>query len=414
MIGLLITLVLFPVAGCVAGKRAFSEAFLVGVGAVGAALFIGGVLHVPFGVTLGLLMLIAVTRFVMRRAPHPRTIPLPPGEGGAERRVRGQFPRLATLATVIPLILLTFIASITPLTDFDGRAFWLLKAKALAHDRAIDGPFFQNREVWSPRNQYPLLIPLDAATIMSLAGDSDDHNVRFLYLGIFAALAFHLRNRVGPWCAALFVWIPQFAISDAGGALTAYNDIAVAAFVACAFFELMDGERPLMFGVWLAFLTLTKSEGLPLAIILAAIGAFTFRRRIAISFAPLAVAAIALTVWRSGIPHTDEEPFLSRLPLLPERLDRIVPAIGGVVRHAMNVNTWGIFWLAAIIAATLLAARREWRPAAMIVAVVAMYVVVYAISAWNTDHLIDQSVDRLLMHIAAPALFAISACVRSR
>ncbi|HKO01582.1 MAG TPA: hypothetical protein VJ032_07815 [Thermoanaerobaculia bacterium] len=80
----------------------------------------------------------------------------------------------------------------------------------------------------------------------------------------------------------------------------------------------------------------------------------------------------------------------------------------------MSFNAWGIFWLAAIVAATLLAVRREWRPAAVIVAVVAMYVVVYAISAWNVDHLIDQSVDRLLMHIAGPALFAISACARSR
>jgi len=407
MIGLLITLVLFPLAGCVAGRRTFSESFLIGVGAVGAALFVGGVLGVPFVVTLVLLMSVAIARFFWRRD---------------ERAVNDEFPRLATFATIIPLLLLTFIAAITPLTDFDGRAFWLLKAKALAHDRSIDGPFFQNREVWSPRNQYPLLIPLDAATIMSLAADSDDHQVRFLYLGIFAALTFHIRNRlaklveprVAAWCAALFVWIPQFAIGDAGGALTAYNDIAVAAFVACAFFELMERERPLMFGVWLAFLTLTKSEGLPLAIILAAIGAFWFRRRIAISLAPLAVAAIALAAWRSGIPHTDEEPFLSRLPLLPERLDRILPAIGGVVRHAMTFNSWGIFWLAAIVAVTLLATRSEWRPAAVIVAVAAMYVVVYAISAWNTDLLIDQSVDRLLMHIAGPALCAISACVRSR
>ncbi|HKO01581.1 MAG TPA: hypothetical protein VJ032_07810 [Thermoanaerobaculia bacterium] len=266
MTGLLITLVLFPLAGCIAGRRTFSESFLLGVGVVGAALFIGGVFSVPFVVTLVVVMSVAVVRFVMHRGWS-----------------RGEsFAIAPTILLIAPLVVLTFIAAITPLTDFDGRAFWLLKAKALAHDRSIDGAFFQNREVWSPRNQYPLLIPLDAATIMSLAADSDDHQVRFLYLGIFAALAFHLRNRlaqlieprVAAWCAALFVWIPQFAIGDAGGALTAYNDIAVAAFVGCAFFELMEGERPLMFGLWLAFLALTKSEGLPLAIILAAIGAF--------------------------------------------------------------------------------------------------------------------------------------------
>jgi hypothetical protein len=323
---------------------------------------------------------------------------------------------------LIPLITLTVIAAITPLNDFDGRAFWLLKAKALVHDRSIDGPFFQNKEVFSPRNHYPLLLPLDAAAIMALAHDTDDHQVRFLYLGIFAALAFHLRNRlarlidpkIAAWCAASFVWIPQFAISDAGGALTAYSDLAIAAFVACAFFELMEDGSPLIFGCWLAFLTLTKSEGLPLAIILAVVGAFTFRRRIAIALAPLAVATISLIAWRSGIPSTDEEPFLSRLPLLPQRLDRVLPAIGGVVRHALAVNTWGVFWLAALIAIALLVARREWRPAAVVIGVAGMYVAVYAVSVWILDDLIDSSADRLLMHMAGPALFAISACARNR
>jgi hypothetical protein len=409
--GALITLLLFPLAGCAFGRRPFSEAFLLGVGLVGGALFVGGVIGVPFAITLAVVLIAGVVGIVRgSRAPHPAFgTPLPAGEGLG---VRGH--ALATVLTIAPLLVLTFVAAITPLTDFDGRAFWLLKAKALAHERSIDGPFFHNEVVFSPRNQYPLLIPLDAATIMSLARDTDDHQVRFLYLGIFAALAFHLRRRVGPWCAVLFVWIPQFAISDAGGALTAYNDLGIAAFVACAFFELMDGERPLMFGLWLSFLALTKSEGLPLAIILAVIGAFTFRRRIVIAVAPLAIAVVALVAWRGGIPPTDEEQFLARLPLLPQHLDRVLPAIGGVLRHAIAPNVWGFFWIAAIVALTLLAVRREWRPAAVVVSVAAMYVAVYAVSVWILDDLIDSSVDRLLMHLAGPALFAISASVRNR
>ncbi|MCU1231237.1 MAG: hypothetical protein JWO97_4121 [Acidobacteria bacterium] len=403
MTGALIALLLFPLAGCAFGRRPFSEAFLLGVGLVGAALFVGGVIGAPFPLTLAVVLIagvVGISQSLSRR------------ERGAEGGVRGH--AFATALTIAPLFVLTFIAAITPLTDFDGRAFWLLKAKALAHERTIDGPFFHNEVVFSPRNQYPLLIPLDAATIMSLARDSDDHQVRFLYLGIFAALAFHLRRRVGAWCAALFVWLPQFAISDAAGALTAYNDLAIAAFVACAFFELMDGERPLLFGLWLSFLALTKSEGLPLAIILAVIGAFTSRRRLVIALAPLAIAVVALVAWRSGIPPTDEEQFLSRLPLLPQHLDRLLPAIGGLLRHAIAPNVWGFFWIAAIVALTLLAVRREWRPAAVVVSVAAMYVAAYAVSVWILDDLIDASVDRLLMHVAAPALFAISASVRNR
>src|SRR6185295_360351 len=109
----------------------------------------------------------------------------------------------------------------------------------------------------------------------------DDRQLRWLYLGILAALALLVRERiatlvspaVGAWCAALLVWIPQFAVETEGGALSAYNDIAIAAFAAGAFFELAEevltrrgGEaarsldREIRLGLWLAFLILTKSE----------------------------------------------------------------------------------------------------------------------------------------------------------
>ena len=216
---------------------------------------------------------------------------------------------------IIPLLALTFAAAITPLNDFDGRAFWVLKAKGIAHERSIDGAFFHGG-THDPRNQYPILVPLDGAVILSLAHSLDDRQLRWLYLGMLTALALLIRDRIGrlvspsagAWCAALLVWIPQFAVEAEGGALSAYNDIAVAAFVAGAFFELLDAQKnEFRFGLWLAFLVLTKSEGLPIALVFLAIGAFVFRKRILTPAIITSVATVALIVWRLRIPAGDEE-----------------------------------------------------------------------------------------------------------
>ncbi|HXH39806.1 MAG TPA: hypothetical protein VNN08_14350, partial [Thermoanaerobaculia bacterium] len=48
MIGLLVTLVLFPLVGWSIGRRRLGEAFLFGAGITGSVLFLAGVVHVPW------------------------------------------------------------------------------------------------------------------------------------------------------------------------------------------------------------------------------------------------------------------------------------------------------------------------------------------------------------------------------
>ncbi len=391
MSGLLITALLFPIAGCIAGRRPLAELFLLGVGVVGGSLFILGLFHVPFVVTIAIVMVAGLLGFVYgpASAGHDRLKPVP------------------TLLSITPLALLAISATIVPLNDFDGRGFWLLKAKALAHERVIDGPFFHHSVVDDPRNQYPLLIPLDAAAVMIASGDTDDRQVRWLYLLTFAALVFVIAGRIHPWCGAILAWTPQFVVNNEGGALTAYCDIAVAAFVACAFFELMDAQSPLRFGLWLAFLTLTKSEGLPIALILLAIGVASFRRRIVLSIAPVAVAVSALLFWRAHIPRSDEEDYIGLLITLPSHVDRLIPAIIETAKHFFAVSTWGLVWIAAWIALAMLLRKREWRAPVTVLSICAIYIIAYAVTRWTMRELIDASADRLLMHMIGPALFAI-------
>jgi hypothetical protein len=334
----------------------------------------------------------------------------------------------------LPLIALAFAAAVTPLNDFDGRAFWLLKAKEIAHERAIDGPSFRGVTLDPRKNHYPILIPLDGAVILGIAHDFDDRQLRWFYLGLLAALALLVRERIGSlvspsagaWCATLLVWIPQFAVETEGGALSAYNDLAMAAFAAGAFFELVEevsrprgsevSQQPrdfgaFRFGLWLAFLVLTKSEGLPFAMVFLAVGAFVFRKRIATPAIVAGIAAIALFVWRARIPAGDEEDIIRLLPTIPQKLHNIGDALAAFPRHMLLVPHWGIFWIAVVVAA-IFALRANRRAATVAVSVtaamLAVYVVVYVATAWVVSDLIAVTADRLLMHVTGPSLFLLA------
>jgi hypothetical protein len=411
MTGLLVTIVLFPLVGLSLGRRSFGESFLLGLGITGSVLFIAGVLHVPLVIAFVLIGVWGVGRGVweIRR-------------GMPSLRVHSP---LATILTILPLLTLVFAAAITPLNDFDGRAFWVLKAKGIAHERSIDGPFFHGG-THDPRNQYPILIPLDGAVILGLTHSLDDRQLRWLYLAILAALALLVRDRIGrlvspaagAWCGALLVWIPQFAVEPEGGALSAYNDIAIAAFVGGAFFELIEADAPkreIRFGLWLAFLVLTKSEGLPLALVLLAIGAFVFRKRIVTPAIITIVATAALIFWRLRIPAGDEEDVFRLLSTIPEKLHRLGIAIAAFPRHMLLMPRWGIFWIAVIVAAIVARRSREARLAiTVIAAILAIYTAVYVTTAWIPSELIAVTADRLLMHVIAPSLFLLALSARSR
>jgi hypothetical protein len=432
MIGLLITIVLFPLVGWSAGRRSLGETFLFGVGLTGSILFLAGVLHVPLVIALAGIVLAACVRLfaTWRNLDSSPSTPHTP---------------IATIALALPLIIIAFVAAIAPLNDFDGRAFWVLKAKGIAHERTIDGSFF--RGATRPRNHYPILIPLDDAVILGLAHDLDDRQLRWLYVGLLAALALLVRERItnlvspaaGAWCAALLVWIPQFAVETEGGALSAYNDIAVAAFTAGAFFELVaEAARsrglvvsqrsatslprdlatsrsrdlgPIRFGLWLSFLVLTKSEGLPFALVFLPIGTFVFRKRITTPAIVTGVAAVALLIWRTRIPPGDEEDFLRTLPTIPQKVHHLGAALAAFPQHMIIFSSWGLFWIAVGIAAVI-ALRVDRRSAllaiALITSMLGVYCSAYVATEWVPSDLIAVTANRLLMHLVAPGLFLLA------
>jgi hypothetical protein len=389
------------------------EAWLFALGLCGTLLFLASVLHIPINALTAVacaLTALAAGCWEALKGRGPRA----EGRESSSASLGTRHSALGILLTAIPIAVVLYAALFIPLRDFDGRAFWLLKAKGIAQDHAIDGPFFHQQQVVDPRNDYPLLMPLDSAVVFLLGRTYDDTAVRWLHVITFIAFVLFIRERLGPWPAAILAWIPQFSVAGEGGALSAYNDIPLAAFVAAAFFELIDGKRPLRFGMWLAFAALTKNEGLALAIILLAAGVYVFRRRILPALTPLGVVVIALAVWKHRIPHGGEEDLAALLPTLPQQLHRLPGAVMGFTRHLI-APPWGLFWIAVLIAL----AWQAWKekvvlPAYVIAAAFALYIAVYSVTTWVQLDLINSSADRLLMHVVGPALFALSELVRSR
>lgn len=409
--GILITLLWFPLLGAATSRLVGrGHWYLLGIGICGFSLFGLGLLGI--GVIPGIVILTVAAVAVLWIVPPKATEEIQ------------WYPRAASLVMWIPLIVLLAVALIIPLSDFDGRAFWLLKAHAIAQEGGINGPFFRGESSPNPRNAYPLLLPLDAAAVMLMAGDADDMQLRWFYVFIVIAFALHLRRElasifsppIGAWCAALLVWLPRFSVHNEGGPLTAYADIAVAAFATCALFELLRGESPLRFGLWIAFLAVTKNEGLPLSLILFPLGVVFFRLRVWRALPPYGLALAMLAAWRHRVSISDEQDFVGQLLELPQRIDRLVPAAQRTLPHLFTLSEWGLFWIVAIAAAIFLLVQRERRIVAIclwfIAAFGGMYVAVYTTTRWNMTDLIDQAMPRLLMHFVGPAMILLAAAAQ--
>ena len=404
--GAILIAVVLPLIGAAVQRLAGpGPRFLLGLGASGFVLYLAMLAHIPpLPVMIALVAGAVLTLvFVQRRRDD-----VPPRQSSVA----------ATVVTAAPLVFLLVASAVVPLRDYDGRAFWVLKARAIATERSVDGAFFQGRLGHSPKNEYPLLVPVVAGAVMIATGDTDDLQIRWIYVLSLGSFAFYTRRWAGPWPAALIAWLPQFAVAPEGGALSAYNDIIMSAFVACAFFELVARTSPLRFGLWISFLVLTKNEGLPFALVLLAAGVVLFGRRLPISLLPFAVAGATLFVWKSRVEPTDDDPLLSLLPTLPEKLERLAPAARGFLGHAIDAETWGLFWIAVATATAYLLVRRRWRdlvlPAGIMVVMTAVYVAAYTVTIWPLDAHIAASADRLLMHFAGPAVAIIGALGRNR
>jgi hypothetical protein len=394
----------------------FAGAFLAGVGATGSLLFLLALLGIPvtraviWGIVAVALLLIFGRREALLAAMR----------NAQQRRSRSSVAGLL-------LIALPFVAALygmwgLPAGDYDGRTTWLPKAAAIADEHSIDGPFFQGERGLNLHNHYPLLVPLDVAAVMLIAGTGNVDVARPLYFLIPLAFLLFVYESVqerledSAWVIALAAWLPPWIVAPEGGVSSTYADLTTAAFFGAAVLAASDGREPhsaRSVGLWLTFLILTKSEGLVLAVAL--IGALAVCGRIKhlataaqIVAGPLAAVA-ALAIWRARVPEAYDHRYQEQARELFDKLPRIGEAAKAFFGHAFSLANWGFVW-PAIVAASLwsMVRRRDQVPVLAVFGAALTIVLTYTITTWSIEELASVSANRLLTQLLVPGLLILA------
>lgn len=364
-------------------------AILHATGTVGLLGQIAGALHIPLTLPVfGVLLFVALVVISLKKVP--------------KREPQTRIAWAATILTLIPIVVLLLTTLTTPLSDYDGRVTWILKAKAIAREQSIMGPFFRGKTSRNAHSQYPLLMPIDAAGIFEVSGSDDDRIVRPLYALIAIAFLIVLRaamQRVAGVSAAAVIaaaiaWLPQFAADNDGGMTSAYSDVPLIAFVSLALLTIVRGDvpkHPWRFGLQLAFAACVKNEGIIFVVALLFIARFPWK-----SLIPVAIAVGALAFWRAQVPLQYDENYPQLLHHIGSKLANYPEAAKELLSRTLNVRVWGAFWFVAAIAAAI-ARRRDLLIATAFV--LFAYITTYAVTNWTIAELAVSSANRLLLHL---------------
>ena len=376
-------------------------AILYAVGTVGLVGQIAGAFGAPLTLPLfGVVLLAALVVIAFEKMP--------------KREPQTPIAWAATIVTLIPVVVLLLNTFTTPLADYDGRVTWILKAKAIAREHSITGPFFKGQTSRNAHSQYPLLMPVVAAGIFEISGTDDDRVVRPIYAFIAIAFLVVLRaalQRVAGVSAAAVItaavaWLPQFAADNDGGMTSAYSDIPLIAFVSLALLTIVRDEtliHPWRFGLQLAFVACVKNEGIVLVVALLILGRFSWK-----SLIPVVVTIAALAAWRSHIPLQYDENYPQLLRHLGAKLSSYPEAAKQLLSRMFAWRVWGAFWILAALAA--IKAKKTFVIASVFV--LFAYITTYAVTNWTIAELAASSAHRLLLHLVPFAAMLMAFSVR--
>jgi hypothetical protein len=325
-------------------------AYLLGVAALGVALSLELVVGVPFGlativltcVALGLAGLVA-GRMLGRTRPS---------------RGRGQGRGLGLVAASYAVLVVVYLESLfragrlASLSNWDGWAFWIPKAKAIYFFGELDDQLF--RELANPT--YPPLVPALEAAAFHAMGSADVVTLHvqfwFFLTGFVAAVAGLLAPRVPAallWPVLLLVLVAPRVVSRT---LEPQADFlldyffALAALLVALWLVEREPWQLACASLLLAGAILTKREGQLLAacVVVAAIAASWGTRRsawprIALAAGSALALAVPWRIWFGSRDLTGELPESGLLGLF-DHLDRPWPALRSVVAALVDYDLW--------------------------------------------------------------------------
>jgi len=353
-------------------------AFIVGWCTLGAAIVYALILGASLQLwqPIALAAALAAGAFALGRV-------IPAKVDSVERRERG-VPRVCAITAASSLVgylaLLGLHSALTESpTGWDTWAFWLPRAKAIFSFHGLH-PHLHGGFASFAHPEYPPLIPAFDATVFRFAGTASVLALPFqdwlLAAAFVAAAAAVLRRRVRPallWPAlCLLVLAPQFGASVGAG----YADpqlarlIALAAVCGAVWVLERDGRLLVLTGILLVGASLTKREGLGLALLLSVALAVAARveggrgwARALLLVPTVIVAALPWQIWLH-VEHVRAAPDYSLRTLLhpsylSHRLDRLGIALERLPRIALSFDHWLLILPLALLLAFLVIGTRS-------------------------------------------------------
>jgi hypothetical protein len=314
-----------------------------------------------------------------------------------------------------------------PTIEWDAFSIWQLKSKFLATGPLTPRPaYFTDISRSYSHLKYPILVSMISAGEHAMSGRIDDELEKspefLLYLGLGAAVFAAVARRRGYFAAitatTLLMTTSRMIVVAGNGSA----DLSLAVFSGCSAISLInwleDRRTPdlILTALFTIFMTWTKQEGLPLALIngIAVLAIAAKRPKFWLTFAIVVVAAfLPWYLYTLPLPRTDEN-YTGHLHLSEAigNISRLGMVLTGFVTSMCDWDNWCIFWY-ALPAVAVLEKQRFRQPTikllwALLIAHLLIYVPPYLIVAnWNVRDLMGVTQNRLLLHMAPVAALLI-------
>ena len=345
--------------------------------------------------------------------------------------------RALILFIVALVLVVSAVALLEPLVEWDTMAIWGLKAKVLLHEPIIISPYFSDVTKAYSHLDYPLLWPFAMTWVWSWIGNADLVKVKVLAPALLTSLLLlffgllrrkHSRLRTIFFTAAL-AGVPMLLTQTA----RLMCDVplaffALGAFVCCYLW--LESKQPDDLRIAATFtvgMLFTKNEGIGLWLILGVMLIITLltERRIKL-LRPAAIwlgvipALVTLPwfIFRLGIPkvHEDYGDKINPIYFL-NNISRAGEVLANSVRFFFNWDDWLIFWPLALLLLILTPTQSLRFPLRFLllaaVLPLLMFGYIYVIAPWDLKELMEVTANRLLLQIAPLWVFLLAEQVRA-
>jgi hypothetical protein len=350
------------------------------------------------------------------------------------RAVRPRLPRGARAIILIgcafAAILAIALVSIEDRLWWDGWAIWTFKARVLFLEGTLPPAFFASDSGYAFTHlDYPLAVPLFDWWVWRHVGAASPATASFIGAAWFSLLPLllwsSLRTIASEGMAALAALGMSLFWPIAYYATGGTADVVVALSLLGAVIELERAIRHketaalVRCGIYVTLGVLAKNEGLAVAAVVTAVGAFFMLRsgeRRSKRFLPLALPFVAVAPWWMFVSAFDvREPAAvpSLLATLPERLPILVKRFAALAASV----PWLALPLIGVVGVTAAARRRDDALTAGWVALASYFVVlcvVYLLTPHDLEWLLTTSQPRVLSVLVPSLTYLAVASVQDR